>query len=71
MKAEPGEILPYPLRESLRGALGIGVVQPEDEAPAMLPRPQPIVKRGPDVADVEAPCRRRREAGDDVHRQGL
>ena len=43
----------------------IGIVQPEQEAPAMLARPQPIVERGADIADMEPTCGRRRETGDD------
>ena len=45
----------------------IGVVQPQQEAAATLARPQPVVQRGADIADVEMAGRRRGEARDDGH----
>jgi hypothetical protein len=57
-EAEPGEILAYPFGMGLARALLVGVVEAEDEAAAMLPRPQPIVDGGADVADMEPPGRR-------------
>ena len=64
-QAEPGQIVSYPLRMVLAGTLAVGVVEAKDEASAILARPQPIVDRGADIADMEPAGRRRREAGDD------
>jgi hypothetical protein len=70
-EAEPGEVLADGGRRFFRGASLIGVVEPQDEAAAILLRPQPIVNGGADVADVEAAGRRGSEAGDDVHGRAL
>src|SRR5687768_15235223 len=67
-EAEPREVLPDALGIRLARPFLVGVVEPEDEAPLMLPRPQPIVDGSADVADVEPPGRRRGETGDDAHR---
>ena len=67
-EAHPLEVVTDRLVELGRRPLGVGIVDPEDEFAAILPREQIIVKRGADVADVQPPGRRRREAGDDTHR---
>jgi hypothetical protein len=53
--------------EFLAASLAVRVVDAKDECPAMLPREQVVVKRRPDVADVEAAGRRRCEPSDDRH----
>src|SRR5687768_7593822 len=70
-EAEPGEILANPLRIRLARTLLVGIVEPQDESPALLPRPQPIVDGGADIADMEPSRRRGGEAGDDAHRRRL
>src|SRR5205823_3007970 len=54
----PREPEPAQIAEDDRLVLGgapllIGVLDPEDEGPARLPRPEPVEERGPDAADVE------------------
>ena len=66
-EAEPDEIVADRLREGLGRALGIGIVEAQQETPALFARIQPVVERGADVADMQPPGRRRREAGDDGH----
>ena len=66
-EAKPGEIGANGLDVFLGRALLIGVVEPEQEAAPILPRPQPIVQRGADIADMEPSGRRWGEAGDDLH----
>src|SRR3546814_3164452 len=39
-------------------AFAVGIVDPQQETPAMLPRPQPVVERGADIADVQMAGRR-------------
>src|SRR3546814_17506548 len=63
--AEPAQIAPDRLDEPLLAALGIGIVDPKHEAPAVLPRPQPVVERGADVTDMQLPGGRRRETRGD------
>src|SRR3546814_17771083 len=58
---EPAQIAPDRLDEPLLAALGIGIVDPKHEAPAVLPRPQPVVERGADVTDLQLPGGRRRD----------
>src|SRR3546814_6700603 len=48
-------------------ALPICVVDPQQEPPAMLPRPQPIVERGANIADMQGAGRRGSEARGDGH----
>ena len=45
----------------------IGIVYPKDETPAQLPRPQPVVERGANIADMQIARGRGREAGGDGH----
>ena len=47
--------------------LGVGVVDAEDERPAMSPREQPVEQRRADAADVEIPGRAGGEAGANGH----
>ena len=51
--------------EGERRALAVGVVETQDESAPLLARPQHVVERGADVADMKPAGRRRREAGDD------
>src|SRR3546814_17207136 len=48
-------------------APGFRVVEAKNEAAAPLARPQPIVQRRPDIADMEAAGRRGGDAGGDGH----
>src|SRR3546814_1653558 len=43
--------------------LAVGVVDPQQETPAMLACPQPVVERGADVADMQIAGRRGGETG--------
>src|SRR3546814_1552558 len=70
-RAEPAQIAPDRLDEPLLAALGIGIVDPKHEAPAVLPRPQPVVERGADVTDMQLPGGRRRETRGDGHGAAL
>ena len=70
-EAEPGEIGADRLGMLLAAALAVGIVEPQDEAAAMLPRPQPVVQRRADIADMEPAGRRRGEAGDDLCVAGM
>ncbi len=65
-QAEPGKIVADRGDECLVRARLVGIVEPQDEAPAMFARIKPVVQRGADIADMEIAGRRRREAGDDV-----
>src|SRR3990170_4784941 len=53
MKPEPGEVVADRLVMLGGRALGIGVVDTQEEAPAVLQRKQIIVQRGADVADMK------------------
>ena len=53
IESKPGEISPDRLSELCRRSFEIGIVQPQQEAPAILPRPQPVVERRADIADVQ------------------
>ncbi len=64
-EAEPGEIGVDALGEGLGRSRQIGVVQPQQEAPAGLARPQPVMERGADIADMDAPGGRGSETGCD------
>ena len=66
-KAEPVEIGPDRIDKRLGQALGIGIVDAQQKAAAMLFCPQVIVERGADIADVEAARGRRGKAGGDGH----
>ena len=64
---EPVEIGADRVDMLLAAALEIGIVDPQQEASADLRGEQIIMQRGADIADVEAPGRRRGEAGGDGH----
>ena len=66
-EAKPAKILPNRAGEFLARSFPVGVVEPQDEAATMPTRPQPIVERGPDIADMEAAGGRGGEASDDGH----
>ncbi len=66
-EAEPVEIVANAQVERRGRALGVGVVDPQQECAVLLAREQIIMERGTDVADMQAPGRRRREAGGDGH----
>ena len=68
IEPQPCEIVANRLVELGGRPLAVGVVDPEDEPPAVLPREQEVVQRRPDVPDVQPPGRRGSEAGDDGHR---
>src|SRR3546814_1393276 len=55
------------LRIFRAGAFEVGVVQPQQEPAAALARPQPVVERGTDIADMQVAGGRGGEAGDDGH----
>ena len=48
-------------------ALRVGVIDPQDETAAILPREHPVVERGADIADMQQAGRRRGEASDGAH----
>ena len=64
---EPGEIGTDRIDKARFAALGIGIVDPQPELAILRFRPQPIVERGADVADVQHASRRRGEASADRH----
>ena len=71
VEAEPGEIVADRRRQIPRSLRSRSVSSmPQEEAPALLARPQPIVQRRADIADMEPAGRRGGEAGDDCHRRG-
>ena len=55
------------LGEFLARSRPVGVVEAQQEAPAMLPREKPVVQRRADVADMESARWGWCEAGDDAH----
>src|SRR5690606_6832191 len=67
LEPEPRQVLPDRFDEPLLAACGVGVVDPQEEAPAGLAGQQPVVQRGAQVADVQPPGGRGREAGGDRH----
>ena len=68
-KAQPGQIVPDRLHIFLAAAVRVGIVDPQQEPPARLARQHPVMQRGADIADMEAPGRGRGEAGHG-HRSG-
>ena len=64
LDAEPGEILLDRLGVFGLRALEVGVVEAEDERPAMPAGVEPVEQRGAGVADMNAPGRRGRETDD-------
>ena len=67
IEAHPCKIVPDCVIEFSRRAFAVGVVDPQQERPAVLSGEQEIVQRSADIPDVETPGRRRREARDDAH----
>jgi hypothetical protein len=65
-ESHPFEVVADRLVELGSRTLAVGVVDPEDERPAMLLREQIIVQRGADIADMQPAGRRRCKAGDDI-----
>jgi hypothetical protein len=66
-QAKPFEIVPDRLVEIESRALAVGVVDAQEEAPAMLLGEEEIMQRRPDIADMEPAGRRWRKAGNDCH----
>ena len=64
LQPQPAEIGQDRIGERLGGPLRIGIVEPQQEAPAPHLGQQPIVQRQPDVADMEPAGGRGSEAGD-------
>jgi len=58
---QPGQIAFDPVGEPSLRTLPVGVVKPENEAPAGAFREQPVEQRGAGVADVDAAGGSRRE----------
>ena len=67
LQAEPREVLADRVDEPLLAARRVGIVDPQQEAPAGLAREQPVVQRGAQVADMQSPGGRRGKAGGDGH----
>src|SRR5262249_25935031 len=57
VEAEPAKVLENRLLRFARGALGVGVLDAQDEGSALAARQQPVEERRARVADVE-PARR-------------
>src|SRR3546814_17786975 len=70
IETEPREISANRIDIFFLRPLKVGVVDPQQEPPAMLPRPQPIVERGANIADMQGAGRRGSEAGNDGDRKG-
>jgi hypothetical protein len=64
---QPGEIGADRIDVPFFAARAIGIIDPQQEAPAIGPREQPVVQRGPEVADVQIAGRARRETGNHGH----
>jgi hypothetical protein len=62
VEAQPAEILLDGARELLGRALGVRVVEAEDELAARVPCVKPVDERGACVAEMKAPGWARREA---------
>jgi hypothetical protein len=54
LEAEPVEVIANGLVIVGRRALAVGIVDPQDEGPAMLPCEQEIVQGRANIADVQA-----------------
>ena len=67
-EAKPFQVIADREIELVGRPLAVGVVDPEQERTAVLPREEEVVERGSDVADVQAARRRRREARHHAHR---
>src|SRR5439155_18114225 len=53
VEAEPAQRVDDDADGLVRGALAVGVLDPEDEDAAMVPGEKPVVEGGPGVADVQ------------------
>src|SRR5690606_35388934 len=67
IEPEPRKIGADALDILLFRPLAVGIVDPQHEAPARPARPQPVVERGADVADMQRAGGRGGEAGGDGH----
>jgi hypothetical protein len=67
LETQPFEIGADRLDIVLAAALGIGIVDAQQETPAALLGEHPVVQRSANVADMEPPGGRRGEAGDMGH----
>ena len=65
--AEPGEVLLDQGREGLGRALGIGIVEAQDQPAAMVPGEEPVDEGGPGIAEVEPAGGARGEAENGGH----
>ena len=63
IEAQPGQIVPDRLDVFLAAAFRVGIVDPQQEPATGLACQHPIMQRGADIADMEAPGRGRGEAG--------
>ena len=66
-KAEPGQIGLDCLDEVLARALPVRIINAQQELPTLAPCEQPVQQRGPQIADMQAPGRTRRETDFDGH----
>ena len=71
MDAEPAEAVEDRLQRLGAVALGVGVVDAQDELAAVPAREQPVEQGGADAADVQVAGRARGEAGADRSCDGL
>ena len=60
---QPGQIRPDRIHIAFLAALGIGIVDAQQETPASLLRIHPVVQRGADIADMQPPGGRGSETG--------
>ena len=67
VQPEPSQVLLDGVRELVARAFAIGVVDAQQEMPAVPAREQPVDQRRADIADVLQPGRARREADLDGH----
>jgi hypothetical protein len=65
--AQPGEPVVDRVDRSRHEAVLVGVLDPQDELPAVLPREEVVVERRADAPDVERACGRWREADANGH----
>src|SRR3546814_20767636 len=71
IETEPREISANRIDIFFLRPLEVGFVEPQQDPPSSLPRPQPIVERATNIAAMQGAGRRRREAGNDGHRSRL
>ena len=67
MEAEPLQVGFDRIRIFGAGAFEVGIIKAQQELATGFARPQPIMERGADIADMEIAGGRRGEAGDDGH----